>query len=296
MAIKWGSLKPREETLDTVSFRFTEAYDQRRITEKYIGQLPLENRAIRFNIVELTPNKIYIVISYRPFGAPVWLGSEMEAYPLSQFPALKSVGSIDDAIVYLRLGPICDRPKALLVQKSDEDAGVYQARVGRWATRWGTSVAKSDIARTHPDFVQAQNRMTEAYSKLFELETHLRAFIQQILENRYGSKWWAKVFPETRKQVEAREADATNKWFDDYTPSRLKFAEFDGLRRTILKNWGDFEPALGDRELFHAQMVYLSRARNRIAHVNTLSGDDFQEFLMQSQRVLKIVRTHVQLP
>jgi hypothetical protein len=44
-------------------------------------------------------------------------------------------------------------------------------------------LADKHMARIHPAFKEANNRMTEAYSKLFELEHFLRYWIEKAWPN-----------------------------------------------------------------------------------------------------------------
>lgn len=139
------------------------------------------------------------------------------------------------------------------------------------------------------DFDRARRRMAAAYSALFELEQRLRIFIQSRLEELYRADWWDKVNENARTQIETRENDPLKRLFDDYSPSKLALADFDGLRLTIIDNWSDFRHVFGNHELFLAQMIWLSKARNRIAHVNTLSEDDASEFIRLANQLLKLL-------
>jgi hypothetical protein len=205
-------------------------------------------------------------------------------------PELGDLDDIESIAKFLKLGEIIDG-RIFPFDASHFDASDLK----KWGAEWGTKLADEHMARTHPSFEEAKERMADAYRRLFELEQIMRAFTEKALQNKHGASWWNAVPPDVRTRVEKRETDATTAWFDDYSVSRFKFADFDCLRRTILHNWQDFASILGDKDLLNSQMVYLARARDRIAHVNTLSADGATEFTSQAMRLLRVVSPHVQL-
>ena len=263
-------------SLDAVLEDFHRAYLRRKADRQFPTQLPLEWKG--YQISEVHTDKLFIVLSHPVLLA---LGARKhETFQKSQHDRMPD--DIDEIVNYFQLGEVV----RIWETRLDE--------VLRNALRWATELADEHIDNPRPSFMQAMTRMGRTYSKLFELEQTLRLFVEGELRARYQDGWWDKVHPGVKVQVEKRERTPTICWFDDYTPSRLQFADFDGLRLTVLANWVDFKDAVGDRELFHSNMVYLSRARDRIAHVNTLSGNDCQEFVTQAGRMLDIVKPHVQ--
>ncbi len=212
----------------------------------------------------------------------------------NETPNLSGVTTVERAVKIAELGDVEDARFCEHIN-TPFFSGCDFNKTKDFVTTWAVELADKHIANTHPDFEIAKDRMTTAYTKLFQLEQTLRAFVQQQLEVLYSSQWWDKVPEAVRNKVTKREADPTKQWFDDFSPSRLKFADFDDLRLTILANWPDFKAKLGDRDLFHLNMAYVARARHRIAHVNTLSADDAREFITQADRILKIVQPHTEL-
>lgn len=285
---RYGNLEGFYVAFHKFGERLFSGYIERKDASRYRHPLPLEWRGWQFSLIELDDLKVKIILTYPPLSAN---GSKAyRLYPKSDWPDMPN--DIDGIVRFHGLGEIVwqyDFPNILI--DDDEDEAVWGLAVFA-----GDSIADQHMAATNPSFEEAQRRMMDAYGKLFELEQTLRTFVQQRLEASYGTGWWNQVPPEVRTKVERRETDPTKQWFDDYSPSRFKFADFDDLRLTVARNWQVFKDAIGDRDLFISNMVYLSHARDRIAHVNTLSGDDQQEFLTQAKRLLDIIQPHVVRP
>lgn len=256
---------------------FFDEYRHRRQEKGHPLELPLEWRGWRMSLVHLqTP---VIILSY-PSLAPL-KGRELHDYRESDYPDMPN--GIDDIAKFFGLGEVIGTRNFAMDTSRTE------------AMKWAIALADEHIANTSPSFTEALTRMGRAYGKLFELEQTLRVLVQGQLERIHPTDWWSKVPADVQNKVIRRESDSTANWFDDFSPSRLKFADFDDLRRAVLANWQDFRAIIGDRELFHSNMAYLSHDRDRIAHVNTLSSDDYQDFVTLAERLLKSVRPHVQL-
>ena len=273
---------------------FFERYDKERIAQKYIGDLPLHVRAARCNFVEMK-HAVYLVFSYRPFGAP--MHPEAEAWPISEYEYLGALDLIEEAVKYLNLEPLCDTPRILPMRKPDESDEAYKARVKDSAEGWAEDLVSTHMARTHPDFTQAQNRMTEAYAHLFELERSLRLLIDTRFGNKFGSDWYSKpkgkgpkIPPEVKDEIESNMAGESNEWIDDYDPSVLRFTQLKNLRSLMVTNWSPFKDIFANKSTFMARMSVLEPMRVRIAHMNT-----HQDFLIFVDIMLKLIQPHIRL-
>lgn len=299
---------------------FKDSYGLRKQEKAFIGELPLTTRGWRMNIVEA--KHLYAIPSFLPH---IVAGNEhRRGFSQSIYPQLADMDDVDEITKVLQLGEVIDS-RFFPVQHGDSEFSGYEnlydslshndamweelignhmrfgyheflTRTTDVAKEWAYQLADEHMARTHPDFEQAQQRMASAYSKLFELEQSLRLLIQQRLEAQYTSSWWEEVPDDIKNRVLGRENHPPNRWFDDYVPSsRLRFADFGDLQRIVLTKWDIFRDDFGDKELFRSNMIYLTYARHRIAHINTLGADDYQEFLTQSERMLRLVRPYIQL-
>lgn len=301
MAIEWGSLKPYEDIVEVFSNEFIDAYDRVRIEKKYIGNLSLLMRAVQFNLVEME-SAVYCVLSYKAFGVPYVLGGELEAWPLSEYPHLKSLSSIEDAVRHLHLAPLCDDPRALPAREANESDGAYSAKVKTFTIDWARDLAARHISHTHPDFAQAQNRMTEAYAKLFEMERTLLTLIDTRFGNKYGFDWYdkptgakPKIPIEVKDEIEKNRAGESNEWIDDYDSCILRFTQLKDLRSLIVNNWSCFNDMFDNKNTFKARMSVIEPMRIRIGHMNTLSADDHQEFLFFLRLILNLTQPHTYL-
>jgi hypothetical protein len=271
----------------SISDAYQREQNERQFTQRLpiVQRLPMLVRNWQISFVEA--KRVFVFLEYIPgYFVPYGIHFRINigASELVDIDDTESIAKL------LKLGEIIDsRIFPFDVLRFDP------SELMKWGAEWGTKLANEHMARTHPSFEEAKERMVDAYRKLFELEQIMRAFVENVLQNKHGTSWWNTVPLDVRNQVEKREKDATTAWFDDYSLSRFKFADFDCLRRTILQNWQDFASILGDKDLFHSQMVYLARARDRIAHINTLSADDAIDFMSQAARLLNVVSPHVQL-
>ena len=98
-----------------------------------------------------------------------------------------------------------------------------------------------------------------------------------------------------REAVTENEQDKRDAWIDDYGTSILRFTDFPHLRQLIVANQPRFTKVFGNDSAFKNRMTFLEPLRNRIAHVNTLSSDDWYDFIRDANAILDLVRPHVRL-
>jgi len=297
-----GSLAPLRGYMGQFHDFFWTAYDDRKWETGYSDDLPLVKRHARMSIVEC--DEIIVILSWPSHT----IGREGHTYPRDQYPELAEMGVYEIAksrnlgqVIDYRPFPLQhDRIKAIRENTAThEDNLKATALVQESAEQWAREIADEHIARTHPDFEEAKHRMTQAYEILFELEHFLRAFIEHTLETKHGTEWWMRtsIDPNIRGAVKRNQRDPRNNWFDEYDPSILRFTEFDHLRKIILANFSDFEPTLGQgaKAWLDTLLTGVSPLRNRVGHVNTLSSDDFHDFLRDANRLIDTCRPHIQL-
>ncbi len=296
MAIVWGGLQPYELGISNfIDAFYNWGYEKRRIDKNHFLDVPLNVRGWRINVVEL--DQIYVVLAYRPNFTPPWSGIEVEAYPKSNIPQLANCKDVEEAAQLLKMGEIIaykawpSSPSQYLHDPNNTEL------ITKFGTEWGVSLADEHIANTHPSFHEANKMMTEAYSKLFELENMLRNWIEQTLATVHGPNWWntAKIDPDIKKDVSTKQSDTRGAWLDDYDSSTLRFADFPHLRIIIFANESKFHSVLGNSNWFKTTLGALEPIRNRIGHVNTLSRGDVQNFYRDANRIIAAIRPHVQM-
>ncbi len=302
-----------QQAAETIGDAFTDAYYERKQTAGYVGILPLEIKEWTIRLVE-GKKVIALVVSGPQYGNPYknWMGFSTPNPFCDKvtYPQVSGLDTADEMARVLRLGEVLDwrvfpfgpseykLPGGGINRGSiGEDVGVYDKKIAEWAKAWALELVDKHIARTHPDFQEAQNRMTLAYEKLFELEHMLRAWIEQTLTKEHGSNWWdkASIDPKIKELVVKNQADKRGFYLDDYGTSILRFTEFPNLRAIIFGNESRFLDVLGTSNWFKRCLDGLEPQRNRIGHMNTLSQDDMQDFLRDANRIIEAIRPYVQI-
>lgn len=118
--------------------------------------------------------------------------------------------------------------------------------------------------------------MSNAYKILFELENHLRQFIQSKLTEKFGADWWEKgVSSGLRAKSDQRHKDESALGWDvSVTQSNMEYLWFENLINIITGNWKDvFESVFKDQEKIVLKLKELETLRHAIAHTRTLSDD-----------------------
>lgn len=310
MAVEWGSLEAYEEVMDVIGLWFWQTYDSERLDKKFLGGLPLTDRGHRFDLVE--GKRVLLIISYRPGGVSANV-TEYEVYSQSVHPWLAEVEE-EEIPAKLKLGDIAAMrpypfpppprkrqpagrvpfPRGLEEEyEPDPELDDYMEEVKDWTINWAVELAGAHMARTHPDFEQARTRMREAYGKLFELEIGLREFIESTLQSRFGKDWWNQVLgafnTETVDLIKKRQKQGQHNWLDDFNTSRTRFLDFDHYRQIILKHKDVFTPAIPNVKELTDLLRDLVPMRHRVGHVNTLTADNYEDFIRMSNRVIAVV-------
>lgn len=291
-AERWGALWPYEPALTRFTGHFRRAYIRCKWEHNYIDELPFAGTV---NFVEAA--HLAIIISFSLQGSSLCV-----PYTRARHPELAKTDDIAEIAKMLRLGEIVDsrlfpfgHPPVDTEGRAIRNVDIeepYIKPIGRWGEEWAIELAERYMARTHPDFEQAKQRMMGAYGVLFELELTLRVFIEHVLKAEHGGDWWGKtdIDQDIKSRVQSQMSDPQqNAWFDDVDESVLRFTMFDHLRRIIDKNRGLFGQYISDWEWFNQTMMYLSRPRNRIGHLRTFASAQIDEFIAAASRVLSLV-------
>jgi hypothetical protein len=115
------------------------------------------------------------------------------------------------------------------------------------------------------------------------------------MEAQHGSDWWDSddITEGIRRRVSERQADRSGFWLDQTDEAILRFVDFADLRPIIIRNRGAFANVLGPKERptnwFVSTLSALEPLRNRIGHVNTLSADNYADFMRDANRILAAI-------
>jgi hypothetical protein len=275
---------------DTFYRPFWEAYQDRQSIKKFKGDLPMLTR--RWCVYYVAARRVWVILDYRPgyFSPASW---EAKVVGQDDTPGVASLDDGDSIADLIGLNDIADAVPFPLEPIPLQLSPAYLERVRAWAVDWATKLADVHMARTNPSFDEAKERMMRAYEKLFELEHALRTFIDAPLRQHFGiPKWLLKAYSDRNYQdtIKMRKQEARHAWLDEVDNSETRFLDFDHIRQLIHANQSIFIPLVPDVSTLKRLLEDLKDLRNRIGHVNTLSGDDYSDFLRLTNRVLATIQ------
>lgn len=123
----------------------------------------------------------------------------------------------------------------------------------------------------------AAQRMAEFYLIFYMLENDIRAFVSDILQEKFGEAWWDAGVPEdvvkyakTSKQRESREG------LPPRSDRQIDYITFGHLGEIIKQNWDVFAGLFPKCEIDRLEKVIarLNIARGPIAHCGYLPEDE----------------------
>jgi hypothetical protein len=276
-------------------------YKDKIFDERYLDELPFSYQKWQVNVVEA--KKLTAIISYQPPSGT--FSSSFKFYPKTRYPELAQIDDVNEMAKFLRLDDYIGAKEVPPVDNSivniinmgfDDIPADANPSLYRWAYEWGLELASVHMANLKPGFKIAQDRMTRVYEKLFELEHDLRLFVEHRLQKKYGSDWLSKanVKKSYKDQITKRRADPQTFWLDELDTTILRYLDFPMLRGLIVDNNEAFKSMLGNNDWFASALSSLEPIRNRIAHVNTLSADNAQDFYRDAKRIIAAIKPEIQ--
>jgi len=133
--------------------------------------------------------------------------------------------------------------------------------------------------------------MKNAYAILFNIENHLRDFLELKLSTKLGSDWWNLGIPKgIRDKVDQMKRDENNiGWKVTNTRGNIEFLSFEHIQKIIANNWKDvFEPIFQDQNKIILKLTELEIIRNAIAHTRTLSDEGMKRLEQYAQDILNL--------
>jgi hypothetical protein len=133
--------------------------------------------------------------------------------------------------------------------------------------------------------------MKNAYAMLFNIENHLRDFLELKLSTKLGSDWWNLGIPKgIRDKVDQMKRDENNiGWKVTNTRGNIEFLSFEHIQKIIANNWNDvFEPIFQDQNKIILKLTELEIIRNAIAHTRTLSDEGMKRLEQYAQDILNL--------
>jgi hypothetical protein len=136
----------------------------------------------------------------------------------------------------------------------------------------------------------------DAYRALLELELELRQTTEKGLATEYGEEdWWDKegIPPDIRQKVEERRQRERYPWTRSGGRTNLEYVDFADYIKIITKkgNWDRiFSRIFPDKEIIISKLRQLEPIRNRIAHANLISENQFKRLIMHCEDILDMIR------
>jgi hypothetical protein len=122
-----------------------------------------------------------------------------------------------------------------------------------------------------PIRVRAMTAMP-AYMAFFCLENAMRELVQERLQEKVGSEWWATAAPNpVKREVDKRRLkEGINRWHIDRGAHEIYYTNFGDLKSIMVSNWTHFEDLFPDQNWIISRLDELEASRNIIAHSNVL--------------------------
>lgn len=135
--------------------------------------------------------------------------------------------------------------------------------------------------------------MAGVYKILFNLENHLRQYIESKMRKALGTVWWEKGVSETvRAKAASRKATEINAgWSLSLTNGESDYLLFEDLSKIIIKNWDNvFKQDLQNQSKIILKLSELEIIRHAIAHTRTLTSEGMTRLGQYSNELLSLTR------
>jgi Swt1-like HEPN len=135
--------------------------------------------------------------------------------------------------------------------------------------------------------------MANAYKILFNLENHLRQYIELRMRNNLGPECWNNgVSDNVRQKAAERKLKESNMgWKVSVTKGDSEYLLFEDLSKIMVVNWERvFKQDLHDQEKIKFRLKELEDIRNAIAHTRTLTQEGMTRLEHYSQDLLTLTK------
>jgi|GEM_PF-1775519 len=136
------------------------------------------------------------------------------------------------------------------------------------------------------DTIKEATENSSIYPVLFLFENSLRNFIEAVLKQRYGAKWWKTNVPtDVQTTVKERmQKEKLNPWHGSRGVTEIFYSDFADLVKILNRNAGDFNPFFkhlpGGLSWLTQKLRELALSRNNIAHSTALKKQDRERFMV----------------
>jgi DNA-binding MarR family transcriptional regulator len=138
--------------------------------------------------------------------------------------------------------------------------------------------------------------MSCAYKILFELENHLKQFIEKNMRTSYGSDWWNSGYIPLKVRANVDKLiheELSSSWQISDTNIDTEYLQFGNIGNIIFNNWKDcFEQFFHDQIKIIPKLEELEKIRNSIAHTRMLSQEGSKRLEMYSQEIENMMNSN----
>jgi hypothetical protein len=133
--------------------------------------------------------------------------------------------------------------------------------------------------------------MVGAYKILFNLENHLRQYIESKMRNVLRTDWWEKGVSEgvRAKAGKRKAAEGNAGWSISLTNGESDYLLFEDLSKIIISNWDNvFKEDLHDQSKIILKLTELEIIRHAIAHTRMLTLEGMTRLQQYSNELLTL--------
>lgn len=124
-------------------------------------------------------------------------------------------------------------------------------------------------------FRKEAKEMSKHYEVFYCLEKSIRSLVVQLMNEKYGNKWWEeKVSDEIKKNVDLNIRREEESGFTQRSESKIDYTTFGELGNIVSSNWDAFSDLFRNDRAFKKIMVSLNLLRGPIAHCCPLAPDE----------------------
>ncbi|WP_302603676.1 Swt1 family HEPN domain-containing protein [uncultured Alistipes sp.] len=142
-----------------------------------------------------------------------------------------------------------------------------------------------DIIREYPQkdyylqfdsiFRKEAKEMARHYEVFYCLEKSIRSLVVQLMNEKYGNRWWDEKVPEEiKKNVELNIKREEESGFTQRSELKIDYTTFGELGSIVNTNWEAFSDLFRNERAFRKIMTNLNLLRGPIAHCCPLAADE----------------------
>ena len=161
------------------------------------------------------------------------------------------------------------------------------------------NLKEENFARDFIEEAKKRDRLafekSEPYQKLKELETNLRLFIQEKLEN-ISKNWWKERIPsdvQEKAKQNLQKSQSPWPWVTDENRSPVFYIDFPDYAKIMQRkdNWNEiFSKIFKDSSVIFSKLKELENIRNKIAHTRSLNAQESTTLELYTSQILKVIK------